>query len=201
ITWNEVLAERHSIEVMVGTEAYKSEGRELGGITRNYFSFDPSYTNLDNGSGIQTNTSGNYENALLSYFGKVDYSYDDRYLLSATIRRDGSSRFLNTQWGWFPAASVGWRVSGEQFMQDVDWISDLKLRAGYGIMGNQLNVANNNPYTLFAGSTASSYYPIQGGNSNIVQGFQQSRIGNPDAQLEKNVSANFGIDATLFNNS
>src|SRR5699024_5135117 len=96
---------------------------------------------------------------------------------------------------------VGWRVSGEQFMQDVDWISDLKLRAGYGIMGNQLNVANNNPYTLFAGSTASSYYPIQGGNSNIVQGFQQSRIGNPDAQWEKNVSANFGIDATLFNNS
>lgn len=198
LTYQQDFNERHSVEVVAGIEAYKNKGQELGGANQGYFSFDPDFTNLNTGSGTQTNYSSRYENTLFSYFGRLDYSYDQRYLLSATMRRDGSSRFLNERWGWFPAASVGWRISNEEFFPETSWLSDLKIRAGYGVLGNQLNVDPNNPYTLFTGSQNYSYYPIGGGNSNIEEGFQQSRIGNPDAKWEKNINANIGLDASLF---
>src|SRR3546814_7711509 len=78
-----------------------------------YFSFDPDCTNLGSGSGTRNNGSGRYEDALFSLIGRVDYSFNDKYLLSGTIRRDGSSRFLTYQYGWFPAVSAGWRRSEE----------------------------------------------------------------------------------------
>lgn len=199
INYEDRFFDNHNLEVTLGTEAYKNSGQDVGGTTSDYFSFDPDYTNLSTGSGTQTNYSSNYEDALFSYFGRIDYDYGDRYILSGTIRRDGSSRFLNNRWGWFPAGSVGWRISQESFMEEVEWISDLKLRVGYGIMGNQLNVDPSNPYTLYSGDIYSSYYAIGGSNSSTQQGFEQSRIGNPDAEWEKNISSNFGLDATLFN--
>lgn len=188
----------HNIEVTLGTEAYRNSGQNVGGTTQDYFSFNPDYTNLSTGSGDQTNYSETYEDALFSYFGRLDYDFEDKYILSATIRRDGSSRFLNNRWGWFPAGSLGWRISQENFMQEVDWMSDLKIRVGYGIMGNQLNVDPSNPYTLYSGDIYSSYYAIDGSNSSTQQGFEQSRIGNPDAEWEKNINANIGVDAMLF---
>ncbi len=188
----------HDVEVVLGTEAYKNEGEELGGTTQGYFSFDPAFTNLNTGSGIQTNTSNSYGDKLFSFFGRVDYTFDNKYLVSATLRRDGSSRFLNERWGWFPAASVGWRISEESFMDGLDWLTDFKVRAGYGIMGNQLNVDPNNAYSLYVGNPNSSYYAIDGSNSGTTQGLAQQRIGNPDAKWEKNISTNIGFDATLL---
>src|SRR5690606_11992985 len=134
--------------------------------------------------------------ALSSIFARADYSFNDKYLFGATVRRDGSSRFLNTQFGVFPAVSAGWRISEESFMSEASWLDDLKLRGGYGIMGNQLNVNPSNAFTTYGSNRVSSYYPI--GGSTIVEGFQQTRIGNPDAEWEKNINANIGIDASLF---
>jgi TonB-dependent starch-binding outer membrane protein SusC len=188
----------HDVEVLIGTEMYKNWGSNVGGTTLNYFSFDPNYTNLDTGSGTQTNTNFFYEDALLSGFARLDYSFDDRYILSATLRRDGSSRFLENQWGWFPAASIGWRISNETFMQDADWISDFRFIAGYGVMGNQINVDPANPFTLFTGSPSSSYYSIDGSNTGTQLGFERDRIGNPDARWESNVNANVGFEGRFF---
>lgn len=188
----------HDVEFLIGSEVYKNWGSNVGGNTQGYFSFNPDFTNLDTGSGTQTNFNSYYEDGLISGFAKLDYRYDDRYILSATIRRDGSSRFLNEQWGWFPAGSVGWRISNEEFMSDISWISDLRFIFGYGVMGNQINVDPNNPYTLFAGDPSSTYYSIDGSNTGTSLGFSQSRIGNPDARWESNVNGNFGFNGTFF---
>ncbi|MDX1640726.1 MAG: TonB-dependent receptor [Balneolaceae bacterium] len=197
LTYTNLLAEVHNITAVIGTEAFESTGRERGGTRTDYFSFNPDFVNLSTGSGTPTNYSWRYENALFSYFGRIEYNYDNRYLVNATIRRDGSSRFLDNRWGTFPSASIGWRISQEKFMSDVDWLSNLQIRAGYGVMGNQLNVAPENAYTLFAGNRLSSYYPITGGPG-IFEGFYQSRIGNPGAQWEEAHSMNIGFNAMMF---
>ena len=191
----------HNLTVLLGTEAYQNKGREVGGTTQSYFSFDPDYVTLDTGSGTQTNYSFKYADALSSVFGRLDYNYDDRYLVSATVRRDGSSRFLNEQFGWFPAFSAGWNVTNESFFPETNWLNDLKIRGGYGVMGNQLNVDPANAFTTFGGNNRTSFYAIGGGNSSISEGFQQTRIGNPDAKWEKNINSNIGIDLSLFNST
>jgi TonB-linked SusC/RagA family outer membrane protein len=202
LSYNRTFGNDHVLTVLLGEEANQSKGKSVGGMTQNYFSFDPDYVNLSTGSGSRTNFSSTYQNALLSFFGRIDYSYKNKYILSATLRRDGSSRFIgDNRWGMFPAGSVAWRLTEENFMSDVLWISDLKVRASYGIVGNQLNVSPDNPHTLFAGSQGSSYYAIDGSNSSTQLGFLQDRIGNPDARWEKNINGNIGFDAMLFNNS
>lgn len=193
-TFNDI----HSIKLLAGTEAYTSTGREVGGTSQNYFSFDPNYTILSTGSGTPTNYSAKYSDALFSYIGRIDYNFKDRYLFSATVRRDGSSRFTN-QFGWFPAVSAGWRVKEEAFMKGVEWISDLKIRGGYGIMGNQFNVNPANAFTTYGLNRSNSFYDIRGTGNSTVQGFQRTRVGNPNAKWESNINSNIGIDATLFN--
>ncbi|KPK84873.1 MAG: SusC/RagA family TonB-linked outer membrane protein, partial [Bacteroides sp. SM23_62_1] len=178
-----------------------NEGEYLSGTTQDYFLFDPAFTDLNSGSGSKNNSSSKYENALFSYFGRLDYNFNDKYILSATLRRDGSSVFIGDyRWGMFPAASIAWRISEENFMQSLSWLSDLRIRAGYGVVGNQLNVSPDNPYSLFIGNRASSYYAIDGSNSTTQLGFRLDRIGNPEARWEKNINGNIGFDAYLFNN-
>ncbi|OZI09358.1 SusC/RagA family TonB-linked outer membrane protein [Siphonobacter sp. BAB-5385] len=197
LTWSHNFNNTHDLKVLVGTEAYRNRGRNVGGTTTGYFSFDPNFTNLSTGSGTPTNYSSRYADALFSLIGRIDYNLLGKYLVSATVRRDGSSRFLNTQYGVFPAFSAGWRISQEEFMKNVSWITELKLRGGYGIMGNQLNVDPANAYTAYGGIRGQSYYDITGSNK-IQEGFQRTRIGNPDAKWERNINSNIGIDATLF---
>ncbi|EIJ40273.1 TonB-linked outer membrane protein, SusC/RagA family [Galbibacter orientalis DSM 19592] len=191
--------DKHNLTVLLGTEAYQNKGREVGGTTQNYFSFDPDYVTLDTGSGTQTNYSLKYQDQLASVFGRLDYNFNDRYLVSATVRRDGSSRFLNEQYGWFPAFSAGWNVTNESFFPETNWLNDLKVRGGYGTMGNQLNVDPQNSFTTFLGNQQGSYYAIGASNEGTSEGFSQSRIGNADAKWEKNINTNIGIDASLFN--
>lgn len=193
--------DKHDITILLGTEAYQNKGREVGGSTQNYFNFDPNYVNLDTGSGTQTNYSFQYQDQLASVFGRIDYNFSDRYLLSATIRRDGSSRFQVHQYGWFPAVSAGWNLTNESFFPETNWLDNLKVRGGYGIMGNQLNVDPQNSFTTFLGSQQTSYYAIGATNSGLTEGFARSRIGNPQAEWEKNINSNIGIDASLFNHT
>ena len=198
LTYKRTFNNLHNLTVLVGTEAYKNSGRDIEAFTQGYFSFDPDYVTLSNGSGTQNNSSSIYKDALFSYIGRVDYGYNDKYLISATVRRDGSSRFLNEQYGIFPAASVGWRITEENFLPRTNWLDDLKIRAGYGIMGNQLNVAPDNAFSTYWNVRNSSFYPIDGSNSTIQEGFQKKRIGNPDAKWESNINSNIGLDASLW---
>lgn len=188
----------HNFELLAGMEAHKNKYSGQSGSIQGFFSFDPAFVNLSNGSGTRQVSSYHGVTTLFSLFGRLDYNYKQRYIISATIRRDGSSKFLYDRYGIFPAGSIGWRISNEPFFH-VSWINDLKLRAGYGIMGNQLNVNANNPYTLFGNDKASAYYAINGSNSSSALGFHQSTIGNPAAHWEKDKNLNIGIDATLFN--
>lgn len=201
-TWTNTLAFNkqigvHSLKALVGTEYLRNRYSTMSGSNRGYFSFDPNYTNLTTGSGPKDANSERVSSAMFSLIGRVDYTFKDKYLFGGTLRRDGSSKFLENVYGWFPAVSGGWRISQESFLKDVTWISDLKIRGGWGVMGNQLNVSEGNSFDTYSSDIAPSYYAIGGGN-NVVSGFYKNRTGNPGAKWEKNTNANIGIDATLF---
>ena len=168
------------------------------------------YAYLSAGTSNVLNGGGGSGDALLSYFGKVNYAFNDRYLLSATVRRDGSSKFgANNRYAVFPAASVGWRISEENFMKGISFISDLKLRYGYGQTGNQ-NIANNAIYSLyssiygnaqpFSGDSGSAYDITGKGTGTLPSGFTSTQTGNPNLKWETTTQSNFGIDFGLFNN-
>lgn len=202
-TWTNTLNYRktfgdHKVSVLGGVEAYDNNYRELGGTTANYFSFDPNYTNLSTGAGTPTSYSGRSTDGLWSQFGRLDYGYKNKYLLSATLRRDGSSKFINEQYGIFPAVTAAWRLSEEEFLRNSTWINDFKIRGGWGVMGNQFNLGSSNGYYTYTSDKNSSYYDIRGTNNSIEQGFQAGQIGNPDAKWEKDINTNIGFDATLF---
>jgi len=188
---------KHDVKAVVGTEANQNGGSDVGGSRQGYYSFDPNYVSLSTGAAAgQSNYSDNYpKRSLFSYIGRVDYAYNDKYLLSGVIRRDGSSAFVS-QYGWFPAISAGWRVSQESFMKNLTWITDLKIRGGYGVLGNQTNIGSTNQYTQFSSAIGQSYYGIDG--SNLVPGYYENFLGNPDAIWEKDINSNIGFDATLF---
>lgn len=202
ITYSNIFAEKHNLKLFAATEAIDNYGRNVGGNRVNLFSEDPNFRNLSNGSPTgQQNYSGAYQNSLFSLIGRLDYSYNDKYLLSATVRRDGSSVFgPQKRYGVFPAVTAGWRISNEQFMKGVTWVNDLKFRGGYGILGSQSNVGANNAFTLYGGSAGGSYYDINGTNTSSVRGFTQASIGNPATSWEEDKITNVGFDATLFNN-
>ena len=203
-TWTNTLNYRktfgeHNLSLLAGVESYNNNYRDMGGTTTDYFSFDPNYPTLSTGSGTPTSYSNRSSDALWSQFGRLDYSYKDRYLLSATIRRDGSSKFVTEQYGVFPSLTAAWRLSEESFMDNVTWLTDLKIRGGWGVMGNQLNVNVNNPYFTYNGNKNASYYDIGVTNNSIVQGFRTGQIGNPDAKWESDINSNIGLDLTILN--
>jgi len=200
ITYKQNFNDIHDLTVVLGTESFQEKYRFMEGTTQGYFSFDPDFVDLGTGFGNQTARTVRDASTLSSYIGRADYNFKQRYLLGVTIRRDASSKFLTNQVGWFPAFSAGWRVTEEGFMANRgEWLTDLKFRGGYGIMGNQLNVNSRNSYNTFVGVRRGSYYDITGSGNSTELGIQPFRIGNPDAKWEKNINANIGFDATLFN--
>jgi TonB-linked SusC/RagA family outer membrane protein len=191
------------ILAVAGYEAAKyGIGRDLGATASDYFTDDPNYRTISNGASITSAYSNYYtETALLSEFIRADYSFMDRYLLSATVRRDGSSRFSESnRFGVFPSFSLGWRISDETFFKGITFINDMKIRGSWGTMGNQLAVDPQNQYYTYGGSAATSYYDVTGSGTSSVQGFRSTRIGNADAKWETSINTNIGFDATFLNN-
>lgn len=191
---------KHSIKVLAGSEAIKNYGRGVGGQADGFFSSDPNYLILNNGTSNVSNYSNAYANTLYSIFTRLDYTLNDRYIFGATIRRDGSSKFgPEKRFGVFPSFSAGWRISSENFMKEISWINDLKIRGSWGKLGSQNNVPTANAFSLFNSGYGTSYYGISGSGS-INQGFYQSNIGNPNTGWEEDVITNVGFDATILNN-
>jgi len=192
---------KHLVNVLAGTEAQKGTGRQIQGASSGFYTYNyVPFINNSNGTvqglgGSSIFTPG----STVSYFAKADYSYDGKYLVSATVRRDGSSKFLGSnRWGTFPAFSLGWRMSEENFMKDVKWISDLKIRGSWGKLGNEAAVGAANAFTTFASNRQSSWYDIDGTQSTPQEGFFLSFVGNPLGKWETNTTTNIGFDATLF---
>ncbi len=208
LTWYNTLNYRkefgksHKIGVMVGTEMVQDQGRFISGNTTNYFSFDREFWQL--GATLNPTpfgTSSEYKARKYSpLIAKVDYSFRDRYLLSASFRRDGSSEAFGpaNKYGNFTAFGVGWRLSEESFMSDIPYLNDLKLRFGYGKLGND-NINSYGFLTSFVTNNDAAY-PINGANTNITPGVRHLSIANPDIKWEETATTSLGLDATLFDN-
>ncbi len=151
--------------------------------------------NLGSGTVFKENSSYKNDNKLISFYGRINYSAYDKYLLTATIRRDGSSRFgSNNKWGMFPSLAAGWRINQEGFMKDIDFISNLKLRAGYGRTGNQ-EIANYLGLMLY--NMSSDQYNMGG---KFVTAVNIAQVANPDIKWEQSETANLGLDFGFLNN-
>ena len=200
LTYNAVISEKHRLNLLAGTEAIKSRNRQLNGGRNSFFTLgDMDYYYLGVGSASISNNSSGSVGSLFSLFGRADYAFNDRYLASVTLRRDGSSNFgPENTYGYFPAGSVAWRLSEENFIKDKhDWITDLKIRAGYGETGNQ-RIPSYNYLSRFQSSLTSSAYSFDG-NNNVVTGVWQNNYSNPGIKWESLSSLNVGVDFTLFN--
>jgi TonB-linked SusC/RagA family outer membrane protein len=175
--------------------------RNVSATRAGYFSDAFSFRTVSNGAQITAaNSAFGTPTTLASSFLRADYSFNNTYYLSATVRRDGSSRFgPDFRYGIFPSVSAGVRVS--DFISGLDFLSDLKIRGGYGTMGNQLPVSPVNQFFLFGGGPANSFYDIGGTGNSSVQGFRPTRIGNPDTKWETQITTNVGFDAALFNSA
>ena len=198
IRYKKVFGE-HSLDLLAGQEAIK-DGlfRSINGSGLNPFSQDPNYINLSTVSNLNVTSFSGTPYTYSSYFGRVQYGFRDKYYATAVLRRDGSSRFgTNSRFGVFPGFSAAWRVTGEDFMKGVSWLDDLKIRGGWGQMGNdQVNPANQ--FSLFAASLGNSAYDISGSNTAVAEGYYQSRVGNPNAKWETNITSNVGFEALLL---
>ncbi len=191
----------HTISALIGYESRQSlsEGFEASGGALQ-FGDDPFYRTLGNvKAGTLAISSYANQNNLISQFANVNYNYADKYYFTATVRRDGSSRFINNKYGTFPSVSAAWRISKESFMADVSFISDLKLRGSYGTTGNN-EVGNDYPgYTNYAQGPEKANYDLRGTGNSLVTGFQQETTANPNLKWETTTLANIAFDATFFN--
>ncbi|MDP1763954.1 MAG: TonB-dependent receptor [Sediminibacterium sp.] len=190
LTYDAYINPRHRITVLAGSSAQNNRYEYLNASIQNFASNNTQQIN--NGTILPTIGGSASEWALLSFFGRVNYAYNTKFLATATVRRDGSSRFgENHRWGWFPSGSVAWRVSQEDFMKNIEWLSDLKIRAGYGITGNQ-NIGNYS----FASVLQTVQYNFNGQTVNAVVPLA---IPNPGVRWEEVAQTNLGVDASLIN--
>lgn len=194
LNYNVVVNSAHNINLLVG------QSYNLDRFDRSQLNSSGGYTSaviqtLNAAAAITGNTTST-ESILLSYFARLQYSYKDKYLLSASIRKDGSSRFgINDQYGVFPSASLGWRVIQEKFMRAIPVFSDLKLRVSYGVNGN-----NNLPNDYASIATLGTAGYVFGSTSAAAIGQAPNVLANPNLQWEKSQTYDAGIDFGLFNN-
>lgn len=192
LTYNVSFNEKHNLEVLVGTESNKFQFQSSN-AAGNTFANDIVQT-LNAAGQPASVTSQKTENATVSYFARIAYNYKTKYLFNLSVRRDGSSTFgPETRFGNFPAASAGWRVTEEPFMQKLPVLSELKLRASYGLSGN--NAVSN--YYAYAGTLGSSNYSFY---NNVVTGLAINALGNPNLSWELNQQLDLGVDIGLFKN-
>src|SRR5213078_2362259 len=190
---------RHSLNVLVGQEANQVTDRYRFGHIGQLLDTNPSSRYIKDQLAdpqIKHDSSAGSQSRLLSFFGKADYNFAEKYYLSVTVRRDGSSKFgPSHRWGTFPAFNVGWRLSQEPFLAG-DFFSNIMLRFGYGVTGNQ-----NIPQRIlnqFGGGVGDTFYDIGNTGTVVLPGFRQTALGNPDLKWEENKSVNVGVDLAAF---
>jgi TonB-linked SusC/RagA family outer membrane protein len=199
VNYNKTFNDIHRFNVVLGTEAIENYYSSLNASRSQYFSENPDYMQLDSGEINKDNSGSASEWSLFSVFGRVNYDLMGKYFMEGTVRRDGSSRFSSAhRYGTFPAGSVGWEMSKEGFMANTkNWLDVLKLRAGYGVSGND-QIGNYNSYTTYASDKYKASYALDGSNSAAITGFMPSALGNVDVTWETTKTLNVGVDATFF---
>lgn len=205
ITYSKKLMEKHKITLLAGTEAVGSKNEWLEASADSTIADTKEFWYLDSGIDTENDVADGSASEWyqMSYFGRLNYNFDDKYLFTATVRRDGSSRFgEGYRWGMFPSFSAGWNISNESFMETVPQLSTLKLRFGWGKLGNDqiglyqysATVNYSERYTyVFSSGTGN-------GGSYLSYGAAPSHFGNKDIHWEEQVSSNFGVDFGLLEN-
>ena len=200
---------QHRADFLLGTEINRETDTWFSGKAYDFAVLNPDYMWPNAAVGEAEAYGGGGGFTLVSFFGKANYNFADRYLASVTVRYDGSSRFgRNNRYGLFPSVSLGWRIDKERFMENVDWLENLKLRASWGQTGNQ-EIDNIARYTIFesnygeAGFGGQSYgtsYDIAGtnGGSTLASGFKRNQLGNDNLKWETTTQTNIGLDFGLF---
>jgi len=216
--WNAVISYnlekgKHRADFMVGTELNKDKSEWFSGLKEDYLVLSPDYMWPDAGVGTAQAYGNSDSYSLISFFGKANYTYDNRYLVSFTARCDGSSRFgKNNRFAFFPSVSAGWRISQEKFMKGASsWLDDLKIRASWGQTGNQ-DIDSYARYTIYisnygvnenGGQSYGTSYDIEGtnGGHTLQSGFKRNQIGNDDIKWETTTQTNVGLDFAFFKQS
>ena len=189
----------HHFTVLAGTEAIKYTFEDLAATRKDYAFEDKDYMQIGAGSGTMTNGGGKQEWALFSLFGKVDYNFADRYLFSATLRRDQTSRLhKNHNSGIFPAFSGAWRLSEEKFWKKNSFIDNVKVRLAWGQNGNSAISNNYAAFSTYAYDLGNGAYDLGGTNTSVVSGIKVATTGNPELKWETTTQTNLGLDAFLF---
>lgn len=187
LTYNKTFG-KHTVNGMLGQELQEQNWENLTGYRSGYLTNGATDLNAGDPTTAR-NSNASSTRALSAYFGRVFYSFDDKYLLTGTLRRDGSSQFAEeNKWDWFPSAALAWKVSNENFLKDNAVVNNLKLRLGWGIVGN--SSVPNNAYTSVYGTSATNW-----GSGQIA-----TNTANPDLKWEKTNSSNIGLDLGLFGN-
>jgi TonB-linked SusC/RagA family outer membrane protein len=191
----------HSFDLLLGQEANGSTSHFLQGQLGSLINtgVDSRFIQDALGDASTKNVlSTGTQSALLSFFGKAGYNYSDKYVASFTLRKDGSSRLApGHQWGTFPAVGLGWRITKERFLANNKMLSDVMLRYGWGVTGNQL-IPSGRILSQFGGSNGDTYYDISGSDHSVAAGYRQTSLGNPDLKWEEQRSQNVGADVTLY---
>ena len=201
---------KNRFETLVGMEMFNQEDINFSAKREGFAVETPDYMWPDLGTGLSEGTGISTGYSLMSFFGKINYAYDDKYLASVTVRRDGSSRFgKNNRWGTFPAFNLGWRINQEAFMASTsDYLSDLKLRFGWGQNGNQ-DINNTAIYDIYVtdygkgnptwDSVWGTAYDLNGKGAGLLpSGFKRSQLSNPDLKWETTTQTNIGLDFGFF---
>ena len=188
---------RHNISAVAGFSYQNFLYDEMSAENKGFPTEDMKYYQIGNGDAEKTflkASSSRNSNSLAAIFARANYNYAEKYLVSASIRREGSSRFgANNKWGWFPAVSVGWRITGEDFMMDKKGVDDLKLRLGFGVTGNNLGSDLKSVAMLSNGGTF--WY-----NGKYVYTYGVAQNVNPDLRWEKKYEYNLGLDFSFLDN-
>ena len=194
LTYQTQLAQHHQFKFtgVFGTQKYSDE---FNVASANFFPNDVLTNNALGAGSQQTVASGGSYERLDSYMARVNYNFRDRYYLDVTMRADGSSKFgANHKYGYFPAVGASWRLIEEPFVKKLTWLSDLKLRASWGITGNAAAIS---PFRSLATFQALNSYQF---NNAVAVGIQPTGIANPDLRWEKSTQTNLGLDVALLNN-
>jgi TonB-linked SusC/RagA family outer membrane protein len=192
LNYETTFGESHTLSAMLGFEAIKNSGKAMYASDMDFPVQQQELIYIGNGLGIKIASQGEYASTLASFFGRVNYDFKGKYYLSATLRRDGSSRFIGkNKWGTFYSLSAGWALKQETFLKDVSWLENLKFRVGYGAVGNQ-------EISLYANRDRISPYFNYPFGSISNGGYAQTALGNNDLKWETSYQYNAGVDAELW---
>jgi TonB-linked SusC/RagA family outer membrane protein len=209
LTFQKTIAANHDLKVLAGAEAIKRKFKVTRAFGQSFDFDDADFISLDR-AGLASGDRNvfNFDNAnvpgigtvtIASYFGRMDYTYKGKYLLNATFRRDGASVFgPEHRYANFPSIGLGWRISQESFMKGISWLTDLKLRAGWGKVGSIGNVPVLNQYYTYTSTAGGTNYDINGGNNAASPGYRLGTIGNPSTKWETTESRNIGLDLSVL---